>query len=494
MPLRAERRNLAKNGELGMEQQNGKVFNIGMRSFMTALVILFVLMVLTYALTFALPAGAYERTVVDGSETIVSGTYHTVEGGIPFWEWLLSPFLALGSDGGFTVIAIILFLLVIGGAFNAMDECGVLSYMFNRIYRLSENRKYLLLPIVALFFMCLGAFVGSFEECVPLVPIAVALAYSLGWDALVGLGMSLLAVGFGFSTGVLNPFTVGVAQELAGLPMFSGIGMRLLTFVLIYGLLLAFLIPYAKRIEKDPKRSMIYDPAMIDRWASLRGDFHQNDKKDRSLIWFAIILGSGILMILCSSFVPLLQDIIMPLIALVFLLAGTVSSLVFGMGGKNYLKHFGKGMLNILPAVLLILMANSIRYTMVESNILDTVLYSAVQLTQSASKGVVVLMIYALALILELFIASGSAKAFLLMPLIAPIADLSNISRQISVLAYAFGDGFSNVFYPTNPVLLISLGIVGIGYGKWFKWSAKIQIAVLALTCGLLLFANAIGY
>jgi len=477
-----------------MEQQSKRVFNVGVRSFLAALIILFILMAATYLLTFLLPAGEYQRAVVDGRETVIADTYHSVEGGLPFWKWLLSPILALGSSGAVTVIAIIVFLLVIGGAFNAMDECGVLSYMFNRVYRLFEHQRYKLLPLVALFFMSLGAFVGSFEECVPLVPIAVALAYSLGWDAFVGLGMSLLAVGFGFSTGVSNPFTVGVAQQLVGLPMFSGIWMRLLTFVLIYALLLAFLIPYAKRIERDPKRSMIYDPAMIERWASLRMDYLHDSRKDRALIWFAAILGSGVALILVSSFVPFLQDIIMPLIALMFLLAGTISSLMSGMNLRCYLKSFGKGMVNILPAVLLILMANSIRYTMVESKILDTILFKTVQLTAQASSGVVVLVIYALALILELFISSGSAKAFLLMPLIAPIADLSGISRQISVLAYTFGDGFSNVFYPTNPVLLIALGIVGIGYGKWFRWSAKIQIAVLALTAGLLLFANAIGY
>ena len=477
-----------------MEKQTKRVFNVGTRSFIAALIILFLLMALTYALTLILPAGEYQRTVVDGKESIVAGTYQSVSGGLPFWKWLLSPVLALGASGSGTVIAIIAFLLVIGGAFNALDECGVLSYMFNRVYRMFETRKYRLLLLVSLFFMGLGAFVGSFEECVPLVPIAVALAYSLGWDALVGLGMSLLAVGFGFSTGVVNPFTVGVAQELVGLPMFSGIWMRLITFALIYGLLIAFLVPYAKKIEKNPARSMIYDPAMAERWASLRVDYVQEKRKDRALVWFAAVLGAGILLILCSSVVPFLQDIIMPLIALIFLVAGTVSSLVSGMRMRAYLKSFGKGMLNILPAVLLILMANSIRFTMTESKILDTILYQTVQLTQNASSGVVVLMIYALALVLELFISSGSAKAFLLMPLIAPIADLSGISRQIAVLAYAFGDGFSNVFYPTNPVLLISLGIVGIGYGKWFKWSAKIQLAVLALTCGLLLFANAIGY
>ena len=477
-----------------MEKQSKRVFNVGTRSFIAALIILFLLMALTYALTFLMPAGEYQRVITDGKESIVSGTYQSVEGGLPFWKWLLSPFLALGATGSGTVIAIIAFLLVIGGAFNAMDECGVLAYMFNRVYRKFETRKYQLLLLVTLFFMGLGAFVGSFEECVPLVPIAVALAYSLGWDALVGLGMSLLAVGFGFSTGVVNPFTVGVAQQLVGLPMFSGIWMRLLTFVLIYGLLIAFLVPYAKKIEKTPTKSMIYDPAMSQRWATLRVDYVQEKRKDRALIWFGAVLGAGVLLILCSSFVPFLQDIIMPLIAVIFLVAGTISSIVSGMRWRDYFKSFGKGIVNILPAVLLILMANSIRFTMTESKILDTILFQTVKLTQNAPSGVVVLMIYALALVLELFISSGSAKAFLLMPLIAPIADLSGISRQIAVLAYAFGDGFSNVFYPTNPVLLISLGIVGIGYGKWFKWSGKIQIAVLALTCGLLLFANAIGY
>ena len=477
-----------------MEKQSKRVFNVGTRSFIAALIILFLLMALTYALTFLMPAGEYQRVITDGKESIVSGTYQSVEGGLPFWKWLLSPFLALGATGSGTVIAIIAFLLVIGGAFNAMDECGVLAYMFNRVYRKFETRKYQLLLLVTLFFMGLGAFVGSFEECVPLVPIAVALAYSLGWDALVGLGMSLLAVGFGFSTGVVNPFTVGVAQQLVGLPMFSGIWMRLLTFVLIYGLLIAFLVPYAKKIEKTPTKSMIYDPAMSQRWATLRVDYVEDKRKDRALIWFGAVLGAGVLLILCSSFVPFLQDIIMPLIAVIFLVAGTISSIVSGMRWRDYFKSFGKGIVNILPAVLLILMANSIRYTMTESKILDTILFQTVKLTQNAPSGVVVLMIYALALVLELFISSGSAKAFLLMPLIAPIADLSGISRQIAVLAYAFGDGFSNVFYPTNPVLLISLGIVGIGYGKWFKWSGKIQIAVLALTCGLLLFANAIGY
>ena len=164
------------------------------------------------------------------------------------------------------------------------------------------------------------------------------------------------------------------------------------------------------------------------------------------------------------------------------------------MSGKIFLKQFLQGMGSMLPAVLLILMASSVRYTLQEAKILDTVLNAIVEATSGASRGVIVLLIYALVLILNFFISSGSAKAFLLMPLIAPLADLSGIGRQIAVLAFAFGDGFSNVFYPTNAVLLISLSLVGVSYGKWAKWSGIIQIAILSLTVVILLFANVIGY
>jgi len=192
--------------------------------------------------------------------------------------------------------------------------------------------------------------------------------------------------------------------------------------------------------------------------------------------------------------IPFLQDIIMPLVAVIFLAAGISATLVSGMKAKELWKQFGSGIVSILPAVLLILMASSIRYTMAEAKILDTILHSVVGLTEGASKGVVSLLIYLLVLVMNFFISSGSAKAFLLMPLIAPLADLAEISRQTAVLAFVYGDGFSNVFYPTNPVVLISLGMIGLSYGKWAKWTAVFQLAIIAVTSGLLLLATAVGY
>ncbi|MBQ3107172.1 MAG: YfcC family protein, partial [Firmicutes bacterium] len=436
----------------------------------------------------------YQRVTEEGREMILNGTYTAVEGGIPFWKWILSPFLSLGAEGGGSTIAIMAFLMVIGGAFTALDAAGVMAYMLGRIRNAFQHRKYMLLVIMCLFFMCMGSFVGSFEECVPLVPIAVALACSLGWDSLVGMGMSLLAVACGFSAGVCNPFTVGVAQELAGLPMFSGMSFRLLTFVLIYGLLLVFLLSYAKRIEKDPSKSLVYDPEKARQQEKILSEFTRDAQKDKALICFGSVLGFGVLLIFLSSVIPFLQDIIMPLVAVIFLAAGISATLVSGMKAKELWKQFGSGIVSILPAVLLILMASSIRYTMAEAKILDTILHSVVGLTEGASKGVVSLLIYLLVLVMNFFISSGSAKAFLLMPLIAPLADLAEISRQTAVLAFVYGDGFSNVFYPTNPVVLISLGMIGLSYGKWAKWTVVFQLAIIAVTSGLLLLATAVGY
>ena len=162
--------------------------------------------------------------------------------------------------------------------------------------------------------------------------------------------------------------------------------------------------------------------------------------------------------------------------------------------GKKIGGVFWHGLVSVLPGVLMILMANSIKYTLVEGNILDTILQAAVATASTLPRWAVILFIYLIVLIMNFFIASGSAKAFLLMPLIVPVAQVFGISAQLCVVAYAFGDGFSNVFYPTNPVLLISLGLADVNYGKWVRWSLPFQVMNLLLTGGILMFGLAIGY
>ena len=342
--------------------------------------------------------------------------------------------------------------------------------------------RYRLMMILIFFFMAIGALVGSFEEVVPLVPIVVSLAIALGWDALTGIAMSLLAVGCGFAAGVANPFTIGVAQTLAGLPMFSGIWLRLLAFVLIYGLLLGFIILHAKRVEN------VRDAAAAPE------AFEKNPRMDAGLRVFGILLAAGIVLILSSAFIAALRDYTMIIVAVMFLAAGIASTLTAGMKGKELGRSFLKGVIAVSPSVLMILMASSIRYTMVEGHILDTLLHFAVTAAGGLSAAGAILFVYLICLIMNFFIPSGSAKAFLLIPLIVPLAGMFGISAQLCIVAFAFGDGFSNVFYPTNPVLLISLGLADVSYGKWARYSLKFQAANLLLTCGILLFGLAVGY
>ncbi len=458
--------------------------NIGVKSFITAIAVIFILMIATYVLTLILPSGAYAR-VEDANGNMVVDTesgFFYKKCDFPFWKWLLSPVLVLGASGSGALIAVIAFLLVIGGVFNSLDSCGLIKYMLDRLAHRFGGVRYRLMAVISLFFMALGSLVGSFEECVPLVPIVVALAVSLGWDALTGVGMSLLAVGCGFAAGVCNPFTVGVAQQLAGLPMFSGTWMRAISFCAIYGLLILFLMTYAKKIEK---------PIV---GADNRTEFASDAKMDRALVCFASILGTGIAVILCSGFIPALQDYTMIIVAVMFLIAGVSSALLSGMGGKRLAKTSLDGVVGILPAVIMILMASSIKYTLEEAGVLDTILYGAVQLAETLPAWTVILFIYLIVLVMNFFIPSGSAKAFMLIPLIVPMAQIFGISTQLCIMAFAFGDGFSNVLYPTNPALLISLGLADVSYGKWFKWSWKFQALNFLLTCGLLLLGLAVGY
>lgn len=461
-----------------------KGLNISTKSFITAIAVIFVLMCLTYTLTFMIPGGEYARTIDSTGNTVIDteSGFQYVDGGISFVKWILSPILVLGAEGNGALIAIIAFLIVIGGIFNSLDKCGLMKYMLDKITNRFASNRYTLLMIITFFFMALGAFIGSFEECVPLVPIVVALAIRLGWDAMTGLGMSLLAVGCGFASGVCNPFTVGVAQELAGLPMFSGIWYRLIAFILIYGLLMLFLYHYVKKIEKPAE------------YMQTETDFKQRRSMDRGLVCFGSLIGAGILFILSSVFITVLQDYTMIIVAVVFLIAGISSVLLAGMTGKELGKTFVSGAVSILPAVLMILMANSIKYTLTEAKILDTILYRTVSIAETLPKGIVILFIYLIVLVMNFFISSGSAKAFLLMPLIVPVAQLFDISAQLCVMAFAFGDGFSNVFYPTNPVLLISLGLADVNYIQWAKWSWKFQLVNILLTSGLLLIGLMIGY
>lgn len=442
-----------------MDEKQNKGLNIGVRSFLISIGIIFLLMVATYILTLIIPGR-----------------------GISFIKWLLSPVLVLGAPGSGTIIAVLIFLLVIGGVFNSLTAGGLMNYMLSKLVNRFGDVKYTLMAVLVLFFMAMGSLVGSFEEIIPMAPIVVGLAVALGWDRVTGMAMSLLAAGCGFAAGIANPFTIGIAQELAGLPMFSGIWFRALSFVFIYALLLWYIRRHAIAIENT------------DSSGTASVEYTDDPQMNRGIKAFAIILGTGILIVLSSSVITALRDYTMIIVALMFLIAGIAAVLLSGMSMRELGRTFVQGMIAIAPSILMILMASSIKYTMEESGILETMLNGAADMAGGMSKSGLILFIYLICLVMNFFIASASAKVFLLIPIIAPLAQMFGLSMQLAISAFAFGDGFSNVFYPTNAGLLIALGLTEISYGEWFRYSWKFQTLNLILTSGLLMLGLAIGY
>lgn len=493
-----------------MQTQAG--VQISRKAFFQSAGVLLAMMILAGLLTRIVPAGTYQRELVEGRLVIQPDSFRYLsEQEYPVWRWFTAPAEVLGGEDALLVIVISAFILMVGGAFAVLERSGLLRTVLGEMVRRYQNQKYLLLAVVSLMFMGLGAFFGIFEEVIPLVPLVVSLAYALGWNAEVGLGMSILAANLGFSAAITNPFTIGVAQELAGLPLFSGSWFRIPIFLVMYLVLLVFLIRYARRVERSggPEKSAgkeVYQGVGSQNPDELAGpepglsgsDPGQTEQFNPEvrlpLVWFGTFLGLILLVLISAPFFDLVSAIALPLVGLLFLIGGLGAGLLSKKPKGDILAALWDGVVGIAPGIILILMAVSVKVIITEGQIMDTILQSASQPFVQAGPVLSVLMIYGLALLIEFFVSSGSAKAFLLMPLLLPLADLVGVSRQLTVTAYSFGDGFSNTIYPTNPVLLIALGLAAVSYPRWLRWTLPLW-GVVILISGLFLGLGVwIGY
>jgi uncharacterized ion transporter superfamily protein YfcC len=460
---------------------------ISKKAFIQSALILLLLMLIAGVLTLVLPTGTFDRTVTDGRTLIVPDSYQAIpRPDYPVLRWLTAPLEVLWGPDALIIITIIVFILLVSSAFAVLDKSGILKATLSKIVMKFGSRKYLLLLTLCLFFMLLGAFFGLFEEIVPLVPLMIALSYSLGWDALVGLGMSILSTNMGFSAAITNPFTIGVAQKLAGLPLFSGWLVRIPIFIAVYLVTAWFLVSYAKKIDRNPESSFIFKEDQADRARYKVLDLNtlvaNSGNLGKAAVCFGIFVALIIVVLVASPFVSFLSDNALPLVGVLFFAGGLTAGFVSGAKGKLIGKALLEGISGIAPGIPLLLMAASIKHIVTSGQVMDTILNGAAASMQAAAPLTAVLIIYGLALVIELFIGSAGAKAVLMMPILLPLADLVGVTRQLTVTAYCFGDGFSNLAYPTNPVLLITLGLASVGYAKWIKFTWKLWLLVIPLT------------
>ncbi|MBR6564945.1 MAG: YfcC family protein [Clostridia bacterium] len=444
------------------------------------------------SLSYFVPQGAFER---DTAGNIIPNTYTKGEiDGISFWRVLTAPFRVFASSDAITIIMISIFLLVMSGIFNIMEKTGGIRTFILSIMNRLRDKGGPVVCITVLIFMLFGSLFGMFEELVTLLPLIVVFMLSMKMDTMVGLGSCLLAACFGFSTAITNPFSVGTASQYAGIHTSSGAWLRIIFFVIVYFVLCAFLMLYLKKIERNPECSPTYlsDQKRRENLIDEIGTAPENQQKIfRVYSTFFAIQGVLLIAIAC---IREISDFAIPILAASFLISGLVSGFVVSKSFKRVIACFLKGAAAMLPAVLMIAIASSVKLVMDESGIIDTVMYLVLSLLIGKSKFITILLIYALILFLQLFIGSASAKIFLVMPIVLPITNTLGISPSLVILTYCMADGFTDVILPTNPVLLIGLSMANVSYFKWLKWTWKLQLLLFFISILVLLFGVLIGY
>ncbi len=473
-------------------------------------VLLFAIMIFAGILTQVVPTGMYHT---DSSGAIINGTYHEIpreEVGYSFWRVFVSPIetFIYSTGDALTGVSIILVIVLIGGTFLILDKSGVLKYMMNVVVNKFSDKKYILLSVMIFFCMLLSSFAGILEESVTLVPLAVAISLSLGWDSFVGLGFSLIAVAFGYSAATFNPFNVGIVQSMANLPMFSGVLFRCFIFAVIYSILTFFLVRYAKIVEKNPQSSLCYESDV-----ELRERFLDKAETEKALsnpmmkkasgAFIKALLAVLVITVVClvtNTFIEdrSISDIIgyLPLVsmAILFTVGGMRAGHISGIKGKELVSGFITGAKTILPVAPVIILIICVTYILKQGMIIDTLLYWVYNLIKGVNPYISIVIIFFVICVFEFFIGSGSAKAFLLMPILIPLVDMLSIGRQNLIVAFCLSDGLCNVLFPTNGLLIIALGIINISYFKYIKITWKLFLAEFAASIGLMMLGNVIGY
>lgn len=476
-----------------MSNSKNKSFsNIGLKSFLTVVIILTTVLIISGALSYFIPQGSFER---DDTGAIIPETYEEFGvGGIAIWRIVTAPFRVFFSEDAATIIMISVFLLVMSGIFNLIDKTGGIKVLIDRIMRKLRDKGGPVVCITVLIFMLFGSFFGMFEELVTLLPLIIMFMLSMNMDTMTGLGACMLASCFGFSAAITNPFSVGLAAEVADVNPSSGVWLRIIFFGIIYTILCGFLMLHLRKIEKNPKLSPSYETDLIkkEEIKSLTSSPIKNEDKIFRVytVFFSI---QGIMLVLIAS-VKSVAAIAIPLLAASFLIAGIISGLVILEKKSHVFRHILNGAVSMLPAVLMIALASSVKLVMTESGIIDTIMNAVIGFLDGKSRFLAIILIYLLILFLQVFIGSASAKIILVMPIVMPIAMALGLSPAIVILAYCMADGFTDVILPTNPILLVGLSMANVSYGKWVKWTFKLQLSVFAITILILFFGVAIKY
>jgi uncharacterized ion transporter superfamily protein YfcC len=472
-------------------------------------VLLFGITILAAVGTWIVPPGRYERTeiTVEGvgtREVVVAGTFQFIEGGARGVFDAVAHSIGMIFKApilGFTdpdVAPIIAFVLLIGGTFSVLQQTGAIDAALRRLVHASARWplvELLLLPTFITLFSLGGAIFGMAEETVPFVLIFVPLALALGYDSIVGAAVPFVGSAAGFAAAFFNPFTVGVAQGIADLPLFSGAGFRVGLWAATTAITIAFVVLYARRIQRTPLRSPMHsvDEAKRTSRAAMAADAPALTTRQRAVL---LLFFGGIAALVWGVLPPSRGGLgwYIVEIAALFVALGVIIGAVGGLGANGTALAFTDGIRQLAATAVIIGVARGILVVLQDGQVVDTILHGVATALDGLNRTGAAMAMFAAQTGINFFVVSGSGQAALTMPLMSPLADLLGVTRQTAVLAYQMGDGFTNMIIPTNPVLMGVLSLAGVPWSVWARWVLPLQIALFVLGLVALAIAVATGY
>jgi uncharacterized ion transporter superfamily protein YfcC len=447
------------------------------------LVVVMALVVLVLVASWVIPSGEYQRMKVQTSEGVrnvtVAGTYKQVP------KVYLGPQMVLEAPikGFLDGALLICFLLMIGGSFNIFQETGAVEFGIRRMTDAISRRPYLeglLIPALMIVFSLGGSVFGMAEETIPFVIIFIPLARRLGYDSIVGVSIPFLGSVAGFSAAFFNPFTVGISQSIAGIPLYSGLGYRMVSWVIGTTVMIAYVMWYARRVKANPEISPVRDIDLAREDVSQELAAGSWDPKH--VVTLVLFVASMVLLVVGV----LKWKWYIDQIAVLFFGMGIVLGFAGGLGPSRIARTFVTGAKDMVGVVFIIACARALLVIAQDAKILDTILSFASATLSLLPRGVIAQVMFLIQCVINFFIHSGTAQAALTMPVMAPLADLVGITRQTAVYAYQLCE-FVNPILPTSAVTMGILGAAKVPWERWARWFLPLMLILMVLSFLLLI-------
>lgn len=456
--------------------------------FPDALVLIFTIILAGQFLSYVLPHGVYDRVPVEGSShlEVVDGTYHHVEGAerVTLQPWA---FLMALPEGLAEAQDIIFLVFLVGGVIALLRESGAIDAALHSAVKKLGRAPWILIAGTLILFG-LGSFtIGMGEEYLPLIPIVVTMSLALKLDAIVAMGMIWVPYGIGWATAGTNPFGVVIAQDIAGLPITSGLATRWVLLVLFLAIGFQHVYAYARKIQRDPSASLVSD---VDYSTGFEMPHDVRITWQRVLI--LVIFAAGIVLFVYGARPEVYGWYITELNA-IFLGIGLLAAILSRMAPNVAARTFIRGAAEMTAAALLIGFARTITVVLSRGQIIDTIIHALARTLEGTGAYVSAVGMLGVQTVCNLFIPSGSGQAYVTMPIMSPLATLTGVPQQVAVLAYQFGDGFTNMVVPTSALVMGTLVLAKIPYTRWLRFVMPLLVKLFLVAIVVLILAVKFG-